>query len=222
MVKILAQLATFTIAFFAAQTIQFLGRWVVGLLSDKSTNYFSTMSAVVSCAFGVYWLFKINKDVKRNAKLSAARIIKEGCEISARISNTMSVNDIPGGGRSHLIQAATLEAIFGGSYLIPSGMNRDVLREGVRVYSEHFGNEFSRYFLDCHEAVQYVIKGSATPDGIIDASLIWLCGKLDELRDIELSEEQKNKVASVFRCELSEAIKKTPTWIRSPEKDLVN
>lgn len=218
MVKIFAQVATFMIVFFAAQTIQFLGRWAIGLMSDKSTSYFSTISVVVSFALAVYWLFKINKDVKQNAKLSAARIIKEGCNTSAQISDAMIDNNIPGDEHSHLIQAATLEAIFGGSYLMPSGMNRDILREGVRVYGEHFGDEFSRYFLDCHDAVQYVIKGSATPDGIIDASLIWLCGKLDEWCDTELSEEQKSRLASTFKYELSEAIKKTPTWIRNPER----
>lgn len=215
-----------TIVFFAAQTLQFLGRGLVGLLLDKSISYFSTVSVVISSAFAIYTLFRMvlwtKKEMRLNARLAATRIVKEGCDISKRIINAMTENGIPGGKHLHLIQAATLEAIFGGSNTILAGMTRDILRNGVRVYREQSGDDFARYFLDCHDAVQYVYKGSATPEGIIESSLIWLCGILDESCGTELSEQQKCKLMSIFRSELSEAIKRSPAWISHPEKDFVN
>lgn len=218
MMKIVVQIATFAIAFFVAQTLQFVGGWVLGLLFDKSTSYFSTISIISSFAFAAYLTFTIGKKVKQNTKLSATRVIKEGCNISVRILDAMIDNNIPGEEYRHLIQAATLEAIFGGSYLVPSGMNRDILQEGMRVYGEHFGDEFSRHLLDCHEAVQYAIKESVTPDEIIESSLVWLCEKLDTWCDSGLSEQQKNKLAIIFRCELSKAIKKSSSWISGTEE----
>lgn len=63
MSKILAQVIPFTIVFFVAQTLQFLGGWAYSLLvSHKSFSYFSPMSVVISSAVAVYCLYKANKD----------------------------------------------------------------------------------------------------------------------------------------------------------------
>lgn len=65
MAKIIDQVVTFTICFFVAQTLQFLGGWVCSLLvSHKSFSYFSPMSIVLSIAFALYILIKVNKAAK--------------------------------------------------------------------------------------------------------------------------------------------------------------
>lgn len=178
--KIVANVLIFVVAFFTAQTLSYLCALMIATGFGRSASYFSPTSLVISFVIAIWWLKKTNNEVARNTKLSAERIIGEceniTLEILSETYDGKNSDDV-----HMLVQSAVLEAVVGGSYTIPSGMNRDILRCISKLYENKFGIEYATSFLDCHEYVQYHNAGSNTPGGITEASISWLQGKLVEL-----------------------------------------
>lgn len=209
---------TFIVSFFLSNTIIFFGRQIL----SKNTSYFTTFSAITSAAIAIWWTLKVIRDVRRNTVSAARRIIEERKELTRRITAQLLEAGIIKDDYMHLarefIDAAVLEALFGGSCTILSGMNKDILREGVRYLRLSCSDSLTDLFLDCHEAVQYKISGENTPKGIIHSSVVWVSFKLAELKPDLLRDEEGDILCSVFENNLLSAIYMVKDWIKHPER----
>lgn len=212
----------FAVFFFAANTLIFAVQFITAYIIGGTSHYFTTLNAIIS-AIVAFWLIKKTGKIKgENDKAAAERIVEECAKIGGRVAERLIDGGFieDDGSEDHVVlaTAAVLAAVFDGSYQIPSGMYRDILRHGAFATDRTLGDDCGTQFLNCHDFIQSANINSPGIGCVIGSACVWLDIELKKLKNRTTKDKAEYFLMPVFDEIVEPAIFSVKGWIKSPHR----
>lgn len=219
---IILNFVEFVVFFFVSNTVIFAGNFAMAHVIGGTSHYFTTLNTIISSIVALWLMKKTRKAREKNDKAAAERIVKECAKIGGRVAERLIdggfiEND---GSEDHIVlaTAAVLAAVFDGSYQIPSGMYRDILRHGALTTNRTLGDDCDTQFLNCHDFIQRANRNSPGIGYVIGSACVWLEMELKKLKNRTTKDKVEYFLMSVFDEIVEPAIFSVKGWIKNPYK----
>lgn len=212
----------FAVFFFITNTLMFAVQFITAYIIGGTSHYFTTLNVIIS-AIVAFWLIKKTEKAKgENDKVAAERIVEEcakiGRQVAERLIDGGFIED--DGSEDHVVlaTAAVLAAVFDGSYQIPSGMYRDILRHGAIATNRTLDDDCGTQFLNCHDFIQHANRNSPGVEYVIGSACVWLKMELEKLKNRTTKDRVEYFLLHVFDEIVEPAIFSVKGWIKNPHK----